>query len=62
MNKIRYDNKTTLYYLPLGHISNIKNILKYLRRTKDMCLVYGSENKLRVMGYVDASFDTDPDD
>ena len=27
-----------------------------------MCLVYGGENELSVMGYVDASFDTDPDD
>ena len=27
-----------------------------------MWLVYGGENELNVMGYVDASFDTDPDD
>ena len=27
-----------------------------------MCLVYGGEDELGVTGYVDASFDTDPDD
>ena len=36
----------------------VKNILKYLKRTKDMFLVYEGD----VDGYVDASFDTDPDD
>ena len=27
-----------------------------------MCLVYEGDEELGVMGYVDASFDTDPDD
>jgi hypothetical protein len=41
----------------------VKCILKYLRNTKDMVLVYGgNEEKLNIKGYVDASFDTDPDD
>ena len=40
----------------------VKNILKYLKRTKDMFLVYAGEKELVVNGYVDASFDTDPDD
>ena len=40
----------------------MKNILKYLKRTKDMFLVYGGEKELVVNGYVDASFDTDPND
>ena len=40
----------------------MKNILKYLKRTKDMFLVYGGDKDLVVNGYVDASFDTDPDD
>jgi ATP-binding cassette subfamily B (MDR/TAP) protein 1 len=40
----------------------VKNILKYLNRTKEMVLVYGGEEQLVVKGYVDASFDTDPDD
>ena len=39
-----------------------KNILKYLKRTKDMFLVYGGDKELVVNGYVDASFDSDPDD
>ena len=46
-----------------SHWTAVKNILKYLRRTKDMFLVYGGcEEELAVKGYVDASFDTDPDD
>ena len=40
----------------------VKNILKYLKRNKDMFLVYGGDKELVVNGYVDASFDTDPDD
>ena len=39
----------------------VKNILKYLRRTKDMFLVYG-EGDLQVKGYTDASFQSDKDD
>ncbi|KAK8523031.1 hypothetical protein V6N12_073742 [Hibiscus sabdariffa] len=45
-----------------GHWTAVKNILKYLRRTKDVFLVYGGEEKLRIMGYTDASFQTDKDD
>ena len=44
------------------HWTVVKNILKYLKRTNDMFLVYGGEKELVVNGYVDASFDTDPDD
>ena len=40
----------------------MKNILKYLRRTKNAFLVYGVEEELVVMGYTDASFQTDKDD
>jgi hypothetical protein len=41
----------------------VKNILKYLKRTKDMCPIYGGcEERLDVKGYTDSSFDTDPDD
>ena len=46
----------------VDHWTAIKNILKYLKRTKDMLLVYGGDKELIVKGYVDASFDTDPDD
>ena len=30
--------------------------------TKDMFLIYGGDKECVVNGYVDASFDTDPDD
>ncbi|KAK8554175.1 hypothetical protein V6N12_031146 [Hibiscus sabdariffa] len=45
-----------------GHWTAVKNILKYLRRTKDVFLVYGGEEELRIMGYTDASFQIDKDD
>ena len=45
------------------HWSAVKNILKYLKYTKDMFLVYGdSEEELGVTGYVDASFSTNTDE
>ena len=40
----------------------VKNILKYLKRTKEMFLVYGGDKRFVVKIYVDASFDTDLDD
>ncbi|KAK8593315.1 hypothetical protein V6N12_045398 [Hibiscus sabdariffa] len=45
-----------------GHWVAVKNILKYLRRTKDVFLVYGGEEQLSIKGYTDASFQTDKDD
>ncbi|KAJ9557107.1 LOW QUALITY PROTEIN: hypothetical protein OSB04_011721 [Centaurea solstitialis] len=45
-----------------AHWTAVKNILKYLRRTKDMFLVFGGESELIVKGYTDASFQTDRDD
>ena len=47
--------------LGVEHETEVKNILKYLKRTKDMFLIYGGDKELIVNGYVDASFDTDPD-
>ena len=44
------------------HWTTVKNILKYLKRTEDMFLVYGGDKELVVNGYVDARFDTDSDD
>ncbi|KAK8644562.1 hypothetical protein V6N13_123865 [Hibiscus sabdariffa] len=44
-----------------GHWTALKNILKYLRRTKDVFLVYGGEEELHIKGYTDASFQTDKD-
>ena len=47
----------------MEHWNAVKNILKYLWKTKDIFLVYGGcEDELAVMGYVDASLGTDPDD
>ena len=46
----------------VDHWTTVKNIPKYLKRTKDMYLVYGGGKELVVNGYVDARFDTDPDD
>ncbi|KAK9036841.1 hypothetical protein V6N11_021766 [Hibiscus sabdariffa] len=45
-----------------GHWTAVKNILKYLRRTKDVFLVYGGEEELHIKGYTDASFQTDKDE
>ncbi|GJT08550.1 hypothetical protein Tco_0843012 [Tanacetum coccineum] len=46
------------------HWTAVKNILKYLRNTKDMFLVYGENpsTELRVECYCDAGFKTDRDD
>jgi hypothetical protein len=54
----RYESKPGM-----NHWNAIKNIIKYLRNTKHIVLVYrGCEEELSVKGYVDASFDSDPDD
>ena len=45
-----------------SHWTLVKNILKYLRRTKDVFLVHEGEEELVVKGYTDASFQTDVDD
>ena len=45
-----------------SHWTAVKNILKYLRRIKNVFLVYGGEEELVVTGYTDASFQTDKDD
>ena len=42
------------------HLTSVKNILKYLKRTKDMFLIYGGDKELVVNGYIDVSFNTDP--
>nr|GEW72303.1 putative retrotransposon protein [Tanacetum cinerariifolium] len=46
------------------HWTAVKTILKYLRNTKDMVLVYGAkpEAEMKVSCYDDASFQTDKDD
>ncbi|KAK1661528.1 hypothetical protein QYE76_049687 [Lolium multiflorum] len=46
----------------MEHWTAVKNILKYLKRTKDMFLCYGGDQELVVNGYTDASWNTNPDD
>ncbi|KAK1694795.1 hypothetical protein QYE76_011492 [Lolium multiflorum] len=46
----------------MEHWTAVKNILKYLKRTKDMFLCYGGDQELIVTSYTDASWNTDPDD
>ncbi|GKA96533.1 retrotransposon protein, putative, ty1-copia subclass [Tanacetum coccineum] len=56
----------SIIYANLGdlHWTTVKNILKYLRNTKDVFLVYGGDIKreLRVSCYTDAGYLTDADD
>ena len=42
------------------HWTTVKNILKYLRRTKDYILVYGTKD-LILTGYTDFDFQTNKD-
>ncbi|KAA0033227.1 gag/pol protein [Cucumis melo var. makuwa] len=42
------------------HWTTVKNILKYLRRTKDYMLVYGTKD-LILTGYTDSDFQTNKD-
>ncbi|KAL0445835.1 UNVERIFIED_CONTAM: Retrovirus-related Pol polyprotein from transposon TNT 1-94 [Sesamum latifolium] len=44
-----------------AHWGAVKSILKYLKRTKDMFLIYGG-GELILEGYSDASFQSDDDD
>ncbi|KAK4430733.1 Copia protein [Sesamum alatum] len=44
-----------------AHWNDVKGILKYLRRTKEMFLVYGN-GELILEGFSDASFQSDDDD
>ncbi|KAL0559330.1 hypothetical protein IC582_003938 [Cucumis melo] len=46
--------------LMYAHWTVVKNILKYLRRTRDYMLVYGSKD-LILTGYTDSDFQTDRD-
>ena len=46
----------------IDHWTTVKIILRYLKRTKEMFLCYEGDKEFVVKGYVDASFNTDPDD
>ncbi|KAL8118400.1 hypothetical protein AgCh_016069 [Apium graveolens] len=43
------------------HRKVVKNILKYLRRTQDIFLVFGGESELKIEGYTDSSFQSESD-
>ncbi|GJS00125.1 retrotransposon protein, putative, ty1-copia subclass [Tanacetum coccineum] len=59
-------NLTSRYQQNPGesHWTAMKNILKYLRNTKDMFLIYGGDSttELGITCYTDASWETDRDD
>ena len=46
----------------VDHWIAVKIILRCLKRTKEMFLGYGGDKEFIVKGYVDVSFDTNPDD
>ena len=46
----------------VDHLTAVKIIVRYLKRTKEMFLGYGGDKEFIVKSYIDASFDTDPDD
>src|SRR3954447_14469014 len=46
----------------MEHWTAVKNILKYLKMTKDMVLSYGGDEQLVLTSYTDASWNTDSDD
>nr|GEU52342.1 hypothetical protein [Tanacetum cinerariifolium] len=58
------NNSVSNMHLSDLHWTTVKNILKYLRNTKDMFFVYGSDIKreLRVSCYTDVGYLTDVDD
>ena len=56
---------TSRFQSDLGecHWIAVKNILKYLRRTKDIFFIYGGqEGELVISGYTDTGFQSDLDD
>nr|GEV11285.1 hypothetical protein [Tanacetum cinerariifolium] len=55
-------NKMSLENSGEGHLIAVKNILRYLRNTKDRFFVYGGEKELRVTGYCNAGWETNKDD
>ena len=44
------------------HWKAIKNILMYLKRTKDIFLIYGGGSELKLERYTDSNFQSDLDD
>ena len=55
---------TSKYQSNIGeeHWIAVKNILKYLRKTKDLFLIFEGDSELRVEGYTNSDFISDPSD
>ena len=55
---------TSRYQMNLGeeHWIAMKNILKYLRRTKDLFLIFEGGSESQIEGYTYSDFMSDPDD
>ncbi|VFQ85136.1 unnamed protein product [Cuscuta campestris] len=62
LHEVRHLTEGEVQLKVYAHWTAVKNILKYLRNTNDAFLVYGGEEELKVVGYTDASFQTDRDD
>ena len=43
------------------HVQQAKHLLRYLRKTQDLGIEYGTDPNSKINGYCDASFDDDPD-
>ncbi|GJZ13694.1 retrotransposon protein, putative, ty1-copia subclass [Tanacetum coccineum] len=63
-NNVTMPQEVKSWLCSIMYATAVKTILKYLRNTKDMVLVYGAkvEAELRVSCYADANFQTDKDD
>ena len=46
----------------VDHMTSVKVILRYLKRTKEIFLGYGGDKEFIIKSYIDASFDTNLDD
>ncbi|KAK1683124.1 hypothetical protein QYE76_043972 [Lolium multiflorum] len=57
--KSGHAKKKDIKVIRMEHWTTVKNILKYLKRTKDMFLCYGGDQELVVTSYTDASWNTD---
>ena len=44
------------------HWIAVKNILKYLRRTKDLFLIFGRDSEIKMEGYTNSGFISNIDD
>ena len=45
-----------------NHLKAVKNILKYLKKTKNIVLIYGGGSELKLQRDIDSSFQSNSDD